>query len=75
MRFAQERLDQAEMAMTERDYTLATNLAEESAVNSELAAVKARLGKLRESVDTLKQQNAEISRVLGSTGSTDGGAP
>ena len=34
-----------------------------------------RLGKLRESVDTLKQENAEISRVLGSGEPADGGAP
>jgi hypothetical protein len=61
--------------MTDRDYTLAANLAEESSVNSELAAIKSRLGKLRESVDTLKQDNAEISRVLGSGEPTDGGAP
>ncbi|WP_092405256.1 DUF4398 domain-containing protein [Dokdonella immobilis] len=75
LRFAEERLDQARAAMVDRDYTLAANLAEESSVNSELAAIKARLGKLRESVDTLKQENAEISRVIGSTEPTDGGAP
>lgn len=75
LRFAEERLDQARAAMADRDYTLAANLAEESSVNSELAAIKARLGKLRESVDTLKQENAEISRVIGSTEPTDGGAP
>ncbi|MBX3699213.1 MAG: DUF4398 domain-containing protein [Dokdonella sp.] len=75
LRFAEERLDQAQAAMADRDYTLAANLAEESSVNSELAAIKARLGKLRESVDTLKQENAEISRVLGSGEPADGGAP
>ena len=75
LRFAEERLDQAQAAMADRDYTLAANLAEESSVNSELAAIKARLGKLRESMDTLKQENAEISRVLGSGEPTEGGAP
>ncbi len=59
--------------MQDRDYTLATNLADESAANSELAAIKARLGKLRESVDQLKQDNAEINRVLQAAGA--GGAP
>ncbi|MCB1571959.1 MAG: DUF4398 domain-containing protein, partial [Xanthomonadales bacterium] len=41
LRFAEERLDQAQAAMADRDYTLAANLAEESSVNSELAAIKA----------------------------------
>ena len=75
LRFAEERFDQAQSAMAGRDYTLAANLAEESSANSELAAIKARLGKLRESVDTLKQENAEISRVLGSAEPSDGGTP
>lgn len=68
LRFAEERLDQAKTAISDGDYTLAANLADESAVNSELAAMKARLGKLREAVDTLKQQNAEIERSLPDAG-------
>src|SRR5690606_28796617 len=64
LRFAEERFDQAQAAMQDRDYTLAANLAEESAANSELATIKASLGKLRESIDQLKQDNAEINRVL-----------
>ena len=75
LRFAEERLDLAQTAMQERDYTLAANLAEESSVNSELAAIKARLGKLRESADTLKQENAEIARLLGTSETMDGGTP
>jgi hypothetical protein len=64
LRFAEERLDLARAAMADGDYKKATELADESAVNSELAATKAKLGKLRETVETLKQQNAEIERSL-----------
>jgi hypothetical protein len=75
MRFAEERLNLAASAMQDRDYDLATRLAEESSVNSELAAIKARLGKLREAVDTLKQENAEIARVTDSADALDGAKP
>lgn len=75
LRFAEEKLDQAQSAMVDRDYTLAANLAEESAVNSDLATVKARLGKLRELVDSLKQQNAEIERTLPSSTRANGDLP
>lgn len=64
LRFAEERLDQARAAMAERDYKAAADLAEESAVNSELAAIKSKSGKLREHIDALRQQNAEIARSL-----------
>lgn len=73
LRFAEERLDLAQDAMQERDYTQAGNLADESTVNSELAIIKARLGKLRESIGQLKRENAEISRVLESAGASIGG--
>ena len=75
LRFAEERFNQAQAAIQDRDYTLAANLADESAANSELAAIKARIGKLRESVEQLKQQNAEINRVLQAGDAATGGAP
>ncbi len=71
LRFAEERLDQARAAMDERDYKSAAELAEQSALNSELATIKSRAGKLRERVDALKRQNADIERTL----PADGGAP
>ena len=37
-------------------------LAEESSVDSELAAAKARLGKAREANDNLSRQNADLER-------------
>jgi hypothetical protein len=75
LRFAEERIDQAAAAMQDRDYVLAANLADESEANSDLAAIKTRLGKLRESIDQLKQQNAEINLLLGESDHADGGAP
>jgi len=67
LRFAEDKLRQARTASNDGDYTEASNLAAESSVNSELAMAKARLGKLRESVDQLKKENQEIERVLSSS--------
>jgi len=61
LRSAQDHLAGANTASARQDYDRAAVLAEESAVDSELAAAKARLGKAREAVDTLKRQNAELS--------------
>jgi uncharacterized protein (DUF1501 family) len=62
LRFAEERLSQANAAVSQRDYDAAAALADESAANSELATAKSRLGKAREAVDTLRQQNQELDR-------------
>lgn len=75
LRFAEDKLRQARLASQDRDYTEAGNLAEESTVNSDLAIAKARLGKLREAVDDLKQKNADIERVLGSSAGSYGETP
>ena len=64
LRFAEERLDQARAAMAERDYREAAEFAEQSAVNSDLASIKSKAGKLRERIDALRQQNADIARSL-----------
>lgn len=64
LRFAEERLEQARTAMADRDYKVAADLAAESAVNSELAVIKSKSGKLRERIDALRQQNAEIARSM-----------
>ncbi len=73
LRFAEERLEQAQVALQDRNYALATSLAEESEANSELAAIKARLGKLRESVDRVRQKNADIQRMLDASARDPGG--
>jgi hypothetical protein len=62
LRAAEERLGQANAASARQDYDDAAMLAGESAVNSELAAAKSRFGKARAAVDSVKQQNADLSR-------------
>ncbi len=66
LRFATERYEQAQSAMSTTDYDVATRLASESVANSELAIVKSQLGKSREAVDALKVQNQELRRDLDS---------
>ncbi|MGB0133275.1 DUF4398 domain-containing protein [Dokdonella sp.] len=75
LRFAEDKLRQARLASQDGDFKEASALAEESSVNSELAMTKAKLGKLRESVDDLKQENAEIERVLSSSEGSYGESP
>ena len=62
LRVAEDHLAAANAASARQDYDKATVLAGESAVDSELAAAKARLGKAREAADGLRQQNAELTR-------------
>jgi hypothetical protein len=62
LRAAEDHLAQANAASAQQDYDRMTMLAAESAVDSELAAAKSRLGKAREAVESLKQQNADLSR-------------
>jgi uncharacterized protein DUF4398 len=71
LRAAEQRLTQANSATAHEDYDEAAVLASESAVNSELAAAKSRLGKAREAADSLRQQNEELSREAARH--TDGG--
>lgn len=66
LRFATERYEQAQSAMSATDYDAATRLASESVANSQLAMVKSQLGKSREAVDALKVQNEELRRDLDS---------
>ncbi|ANB16105.1 Hypothetical protein I596_65 [Dokdonella koreensis DS-123] len=68
LRFAEERLAQAQAANAREDYPVAVRLARESEANGELATVKARLGKARETADTLRQQNAALQRDLDTRG-------
>ena len=69
LRNAEERLSQARAKMDKRDYSLAQQLAEESRIDSDLAAVKARLGKAREKVETRTRENTQLRQDL-SSGST-----
>lgn len=73
LRFASERYDQAQSAMATTDYDSAARLAQESVANSELAIVKAQLGKNRAAVDALNIQNEELRRNLDTI--VEGGQP
>ena len=50
--------------MDKRDYDAALHLAQESQIDSELAAAKARLGKAREKVDARTHENAQLRQDL-----------
>jgi hypothetical protein len=60
LRAAEQGLSAANAAVAKHDFDQATVLAEESSVNSELAAAKTRLGKAREANDNLRRQNADL---------------
>ena len=61
LRMAEDHFAAANAAASRQDYDKAATLAGESAVDSELAAARARLGKAREAVADLRQQNAELA--------------
>lgn len=63
-RVAGQHLEQAQAAQARHDYDVAAQMARESAADSELAAAKARLGKLRDAVAKLKQDNANLDSDL-----------
>ena len=60
LRNAEDRLSQARARYAKRDYEEAASLVQEGQVDSELAAVKARLGKAREKVDARIHENASL---------------
>jgi hypothetical protein len=74
LRSAEERLSAGRAAADKHNYDEATRLAEESQVNSDLALVKARLGKVREKVEARTRENARLRQELG-IADADGGAP
>jgi hypothetical protein len=63
-RSAGQRYDQAQAAESRHDYDAAAQLAREATADSELASAKARLGKAREAVAKLRQDNAALDRNL-----------
>lgn len=62
--FAKAKLNAADTAMQEQHYADAADLAEESVANSELARVKAQLGKLHERIDQATAENARLRKQL-----------
>ncbi len=72
LRSAEDHLSKAQALASKRHYEDARRMADESRVDSELASVKARLGKLREQVDASKRENARLQQAA-NAGSTAGG--
>jgi len=60
LRNAEDHLSQARARAAKRDFDRATELAQEARVDSDLAAVKARLGKAREKVEARMHENARL---------------
>jgi len=78
LRNAEDRLSQARARFAKRDYEEAASLVQEAQVDSELAAVRARLGKTREKVDARMHENADLrqrSDAGGSPADAQGGQP
>ncbi|HET6655077.1 MAG TPA: DUF4398 domain-containing protein [Gammaproteobacteria bacterium] len=67
--FAKAKLARADAAMQTQDYAIAADLAEESQANSELARVKAQLGRLHEQIKQETAENAQLRRQLLQDGS------
>jgi chromosome segregation ATPase len=65
LRNAEDRLSRARAQAEQRDYTAAQYLAQETEVDSELAALKARLGKTREKIEVRTRENAQLREELG----------
>jgi hypothetical protein len=58
--FAQDKFQQAQTAMAQRNYADAANLAEESRADAELARAKARLAAARAQIQAKVQENARL---------------
>jgi Domain of unknown function (DUF4398) len=65
LRAAEERLSAGRAAADKRHYDDAIKLAQEAQINSDLAAAKARLGKVRERVEARTRENARLREELG----------
>jgi predicted S18 family serine protease len=66
LRRAEDHLSQARARAAKRDYDAAASLAQEAQADSELAAVKARLGKARDKVDARTHENANLRQQAAS---------
>jgi len=77
LRNAEEHLSQARARADKSDYAAAQQLAEESRVDSELAAIKSRLGKAREKAEARTRENAQLRQDLsnGPTGAAESSEP
>jgi hypothetical protein len=66
LRSAEDHLSQARARAAKRNYDEAASLAQEALADSDLAAVKARLGKARERVEARIHENADLRQQAAS---------
>ncbi len=71
LRFAEDKLRQAQVATDGRDHAVAASLAAEAKVDAELASAKARAARARTAVSEQTEANARLRREL----LTDEGTP
>ena len=64
LRTAEEHLSQAHARAVKSDYAAAQQLVQESRADSELAAMKSRLGKAREKAEARTRENAQLRQDL-----------
>ena len=67
-RIAGQHFDAAQAAMAREDYDVAAQLARESAADGELAAARARVAKLRDTVARLSRENAGLEADVSQSG-------
>lgn len=68
LRSAEDHLSQARALADKRHYEDARRMSDESLADSELASIKAKLGKLREQVDASTRENARLQQAAGAAG-------
>lgn len=64
LRSAMDKMDAAERAMTEEDYVLARQMAEEAQVDAQLAAATARSAKAQKAVSALQEDNRVLRKEI-----------
>ena len=64
LRSAMEKMDAAEKAMSEEDYPLARQLAEEAQVDAQLAATTARSAKAQKAASALQEDNRVLRKEI-----------
>jgi cell division protein FtsB len=64
LKSAMEKLDAAEKAMSQEDYVLARQLAEQAQVDAQLAAATARSAKAQKAVGVLQEDNSVLRQEL-----------
>jgi septal ring factor EnvC (AmiA/AmiB activator) len=64
LKSAMEKMDRAERAMTDKNYELARQLAEQAQVDAQLAGLTARSAKAQKAVDALLEDNRVLRQEI-----------